>query len=67
MPDPRGQGVTVTKVGERDSTVDVRKCQSVVLTPGGATVDLAIQPVAAQPERTNYWGLNGHTLPPPAW
>jgi alpha-L-fucosidase 2 len=66
MPDPRGRGVTVTKVGERDYIVDLRKGQSVVLTPGGAKVDLTIAPVAAQPERTNYWGLNVHTPPPPA-
>jgi hypothetical protein len=64
MIDPKGQGVTVTKTGDRTYMVDLKKGQTVVLTPGGVKTDLTISAVSAEPGRTNYWGLNEHTPKP---
>jgi len=57
MPDPKGQGVTVKKVGEKEYELDLKKGRMAILTPGGTQVDLTIAPVASQKDRENYYGL----------
>ena len=58
MPNPKGDGVRVTKVAEHEYTLDLKKGRSVLLTPDGIKADLTIAPVAAQKERENYYGLH---------
>jgi hypothetical protein len=58
MVDPKGAGVTVKKVGEKDYEMNLKKGQSVILTSGGVATDLTIAPVAPQKDRENYYGLH---------
>lgn len=58
MPDPQADGAELRRVAPNEYQVDLQKDQSVVLTPAGKTPDLTIAPVAAQANRTNYWGLH---------
>ena len=58
MADPKGAGVTVKNVGENDYELDLKKGQSVILTPGGAATDLTIAPVDSRKDRENYYGLH---------
>lgn len=55
---PRGEGVAVQQVSEGEYQIDLQRGQSVVLTRGGADSNSVIAPVAAEPDRLNYWGLN---------
>jgi alpha-L-fucosidase 2 len=58
MPDPSGAGVKITKAADGSYDLDLKKGQSVLLTPSGATVDAVIAAVAPQPDRENYYGLH---------
>lgn len=58
MNDPQSDGVVIRKVAEGEFQLDLRKGDAVTLTPSGAKTKIEIAPVAAEPNRLNYWGLN---------
>jgi alpha-L-fucosidase 2 len=58
MPSPAGPGVTIRKLVEREYELDLKKGQTVVLTPNGVPAETVISAVASQKERENYYGLH---------
>jgi hypothetical protein len=62
MPNPQVQagssGVAVTETAPGEYELSLKRGDWVVLTSGGASVDMQLVPVAAQPGRTNFWGLH---------
>ena len=61
LSDPRGAGVKVSPLGQREFELDLKRGQAVVLTSGGANIALTLGPVPAQKDRENYYGLNART------
>ena len=58
MPHPSAPGIQIKQLADHDYELNLKKGQTALLTPNGATVDAAITPVASQKARENFYGLH---------